>query len=439
MTGRRAKASAFALLVCFTTAPDAARALDLDQTLREVAAANPALEARAAMAEAARRRVAPAGAWPAPMLELGVVDVPVTGEFDRDPMTMKMLGLSQRVPLFGSRGLARRAAREQADGAAWAVEMARYDVFGMAVEAYADAYFAGALAGAARAHVGVMERLVESSRVRYEAGNGRLEEVLRAQAERAAILGDLATLRGAERAARARLDALRGVMPGAETDSLATPPEAAVPDDPSSWLAAVGADHPRLREMDTHVRHYRYAARAARRRAWPDLELKGSYGWRADVLATGSHLGNLEQDDMFSASVGLMLPIFAGAREGAEGAEMDAMARASEAERRGAELELRRDVAAAHAGAAAARRTVGLLADTVTAIQHRALEASWSGYRAGTTDLSMVFESAHRVYEQEVALVRARQELAHAAARMIALTGRADLLGFHLPIARSPR
>ncbi|HKQ57594.1 MAG TPA: hypothetical protein VJY35_06975, partial [Candidatus Eisenbacteria bacterium] len=92
-----------------------------------------------------------------------------------------------------------------------------------------------------------------------------------------------------------------------------------------------------------------------------------------------------------------------------------------------------------HAEAAAARRTARLLADTVTAIQHRALEASWSGYRAGTTDLSMVFESAHRVYAEETALVRARQELAHAAARLIALTGRADLLGFNLPITRSPR
>ena len=96
------------LLACALAAPQPAAALDLEGALREVAAANPTLEARREMVVAAEHRVARAGAWQSPMLELGVVDVPTTGSFDTDPMTMKMIGITQRLPLFGANGLARR-------------------------------------------------------------------------------------------------------------------------------------------------------------------------------------------------------------------------------------------------------------------------------------------------------------------------------------------
>jgi len=418
------------LLACAGIAPQRAAALDLEGALREVAAANPTLAARRAMVEAAERRVAPAGAWQSPMVEAGVVNVPTTGRFDEDMMTMKMLGVTQRVPLFGSNGLSRRSAREAVVAEGAVSQMSHYELYGAAWETYADAYYAGELARRAEGHRGVMDRLVQSARSRYESGNGRLEDVLRAEAERARTLADLAAYRAEERAAQARLAALRGAIPDGGVDSLAAPPLATIPASPAAWLAAVAPSHPRLRELDARVGRYRYAAQAARRMTWPDLELKGSYGWR-ETLA-----GGYPQDDMFSASVGFMVPVFASQRERSEGAEMDAMARASEGERRAMELELREQVVAAHAAAAAAERTVHLLADTVVTTQRRAVDASWSAYSAGATDLWRVFESSHALYEGEIALTRARQDLSRAEARMLSLTGRGDLLGVALPGVR---
>jgi outer membrane protein TolC len=379
------------------------------------------------MVEAAERRVAPAGAWQSPMVEAGVVNVPTTGRFDEDMMTMKMLGVTQRVPLFGSNGLSRRSAREAVVAEGAVSQMSHYELYGMAWEAYADAWYAGELARGAEAHRAVMDRLVQSARSRYESGNGRLEDVLRAEAERARTLVDLAAFLAEARAAQARLAAMRGAAPDGGADSLARPPVAAVPATPEPWLAAVVPTHPRLRELDARVGRYRYAAQAARRMAWPDLELKGSYGWR-ETLA-----GGMPQDDMFSASVGLLVPIFAPQREFSEGAEMEAMVRASESERRAMELELRQQIVAVHAAAAAAQATVRLLADTVVTTQRRAVDASWSAYSAGANDLWRVFEASHSLYGEEIALTRARQDLSRAEARMLSLTGRGDLLGVALP------
>jgi len=415
------------LLAGLIGAPPRAAALDLEGALRDVAAANPTLAARRAMVEAAQRRVAPAGAWEHPTLEAGVVNVPTTGSFDTDPMTMKMVGVTQRVPLFGANGLARRSAREAAAAAGAASAMSHYELYGAAWEAYADAYYAGELARLADSHRGIVDRLVESARARYQSGNGRLEDMLSAEAERGRTLVDLGAYAAERSTAQALLDALRGAEPGAAAESLAAPPIAAVPASPESWLAAVAPTHPRLRELDARVGRYRYAAGAARRGAWPDLELKGSYGFR-ETLA-----GGIPQDDMWSATVGINVPLFASQRERAEGAEMDAMARAGQSERRAAELELRRDVIATHAAAVAAQAAVRLLADTVVATQRRAMNAAWSGYRAGTTELWRVFEVSHSVYAEEVALARAERDLARAQARLLSLTGRGDLLGIALP------
>lgn len=417
--------------------PRGAGALDLPQALEQAAAANPTLAARGAMVEAARRRVAPAGAWPAPMVEFGVTNVPTNRQFNMDPMTMKMVGVAQRVPVFGSNRLARRAAREGLARETADAEMARFEILGATWEAYADARHATELAAAAESHIPVMDRLVQSARARFESGQGRLEDLLRSQAERANTLRDVAMFQAEAREARARFDALRGVTPEIPGDTLAPLPVTAA-GTLDAWQAALGPGHPRLRAMTAEMNRYRFAARSARRMSWPDLELRASYGWREPLLQP-AHGTTIEQDDMFSASVGLMLPIFAGARERSEGAEMDAMARATDAGRRGVELELRRQIVAAHAAAMASRRIVGLLADTVTAVQHRALEASWTSYRAGTTDLWRVFESTHALYAEELALIRARQEQARAEARLVSLTGRADLLGVALPPTRSER
>ncbi|MBI5838202.1 MAG: TolC family protein [Candidatus Eisenbacteria bacterium] len=421
------RAAAGFLLLCAVLPPTAARALDLPGLLAEVQSQNPMLVARRAMAQAAGERVSRAGAWDNPMLEFGAVNVPSNGRFDMEPMTMTMVGLAQKFPLFGSRGLARQAARDAASAAVSAAEFSRFEALGMAWESYADAFYAGELARTAGHHRGAMNQLLESARARVASGTGRLDDALRAEAEGARVLVNLSDFEAERHSAWARLQALRGVGPEGEVDTLVPFAEAAVPTDPSVWLAAVSPGHPRLRELDATVSRYRNEARSARRMVWPDIELRGSYSWRR-TLEDGTR-----QDNMFSATAAIMLPLFASRRELAEAREMDAMARAGSAERLGSELELRQQVSVACSEARAARRNVRLLADTVLVVQRRALEASWASYRAGATDLWRVFEASHELYNEEIALIRARQALARAEARLVALTGRVDLFGVVLP------
>jgi outer membrane protein len=423
----------FTLVTLLGVAPHAATALDLQTALGEVAAANPTLASRREMVEAARRRIAPAGAWTNPMFEVGAINVPTNGRFDMESMTMKMVGIEQRVPVFGANRLSRRSASAAAEAERAGFEMANFELFAMAWEAYADAYHAGRLAELSLAHRGEMDQLVRSARARYQAGNGRLEDVLRAEAERARTLSDVAMFESEATGARARLAALMGRASAVLTDSLQAPPATAPPEDPASIIASVNENHPRLREQRAQVNRYRFAARAARRMIWPDLQLGASYGIRQPLMGVA-------QDNMWSATLGFMLPVFAAQREFSEGSEMDAMARASENELRAATLDLEQQARSLYASARAAQRSISLLADTVVTTQRRAVTASWSAYNAGTTDLWRVFEATHTLYGEEVALTRTRQELARNEARLLAITTRGDLFGLTLPeIKRSKR
>jgi outer membrane protein TolC len=310
--------------------------------------------------------------------------------------------------------------------------MASHELYSMAWEAYADAYYAGGLAASSLGHRGEMEQLVRSARARYESGNGRLDDVLRAEAEQARTLADLAGYQAEERAARARLAALMGRDGALLPDTLAPPPTIVLPDG-ATILARVHASHPRLRELRAEVDRYRLAASAARRTLWPDLETRFSYGIRRRVMGVA-------QDNMWSATVGFMLPVFAGQRELAEGAGMDAMARASESDLRAAALDLDQQTLSLEASAQSSRRAISLLADTVVVTQQRAVAASWSAYGAGTTDLWRVFEASHALYDDEIALARARQDLARTEARLLAVTASGDLFGLTLPrIERNER
>jgi outer membrane protein TolC len=342
-------------------------------------------------------------------------------------MTTKMIGLVQREPLFGAKGLARRAGEQGVAADSATRDAMRREVLGETWKAYADAVAAVDQLKAARSHVGAMRRMADAARARYQAGRGRLGEPLHAEAQAAAIVADVARFETLEAEARARLATVTGFPSGRAYGPLDPLPAAQVGADVAAWRGAV-AEHPLVQARTAQHEQYQLAARSARRSVWPDLEMRASYGFR-EPLSNNGH-GSVEQDDMFSASVGFMLPLFGEDR--AMGREMDAMARAAEAEAVQTELELLASVESAVARARGSARVLSLI-DTVLVMHDRSLEAAWSAYSGGSADLAQALMAVHDRYENELEAADARRQLAYACADLVTLTGRPDLLGVTLP------
>jgi hypothetical protein len=169
---------------------------------------------------------------------------------------------------------------------------------------------------------------------------------------------------------------------------------------------------------------------------WPSLTLRASYAFRSgeDIVWSGPvpEPMTMKRDDMWSAGVGLMLPVGSGSREGAEAAEHEAMAASMRAEARAGELATAAGIAGLRARAEAARRGVTTLADTVLVAQRRALAAAWSAYESGAVDLGAALDAAHSGYAQEVEWTRAHEDLAALLARLLERTARPSLFGLTL-------
>ena len=83
--------------------------------ITEAMESNPEIQSALREREAASQRIAPAEALDDPILEAGVINAPLASStFNREDMTMKMIGLSQRLPFPGKRGLRKDVAMQDA-------------------------------------------------------------------------------------------------------------------------------------------------------------------------------------------------------------------------------------------------------------------------------------------------------------------------------------
>ena len=115
--------------------------LRLGQVIQDVLKNNNRVAAARYMEQAAKAKVGPAGAWDDPMLMLGVANLPTSLDFKMDPMTMKMVGLSQNIPYAGQKGLQSKAAKAEASAAMEDRYAMEVDKAMAARWAFADLYY----------------------------------------------------------------------------------------------------------------------------------------------------------------------------------------------------------------------------------------------------------------------------------------------------------
>lgn len=403
--------------------PALAQSRDIaDSLVRRALAANPQVRAADARAAAARSRVGPAGAWSDPMLMAGIQNLPVTREASPgahvaaagpEPMTMKMIGVSQTIPYPGKTALRTRIARAESDAEAARAETTRRRVRRDVREAYYDLAAARTLRALLERQQRVAAGIIPASEARYVSGTSSQADVLKARNEATQLATEANAAAASERAAVAALDALLDQPAGAAapTDSLGTDlvSDSAVSVD--SLIARAMASNPQLREQRAMIAAQAARAELARRAVLPDVDVTVQYGQR-DRLP-----------DMITALISVPLPIQQKRKQRAEaGAERLDLA-AAEAELRTRENEVRSAVARAAAEVERRRADLVLLQRALLP-QTRATFASASAtYESGRSDLLGVLDAMRAMFAAEAMYVRSLAGYASARAELEALAG----------------
>ena len=255
---------------------------------------HPALVRLRAEAAAARERVAGSDALPNPMVMAGVENKQIDLR-DDEMMTMYMVGASQRF-VRGEKREARRdaaeldvrAAEKQLDSARAAIER------DLLVAWYAVAAADAQLATTAQIRE-MLGAVIDAARVRYEIGSSLQSDVVRAQLEASDLEHEIITLRGARRAALARLLPLLELPLDTEVPPLQLPPSAA--SDSIASRPVPPNDHPAIVALEAEVARAEAEIRLMELERKPDFELEAQYGLRP------------RQRDMFSVVARVELPL----------------------------------------------------------------------------------------------------------------------------------
>ena len=382
-----------------------ADSLRLDQVIRDVIRHNNRAAAARYMEVAARAKVGPAGAWDDPMLMLGVANLPTSWDFNMDPMTMKMIGLSQNIPYAGQKGLQAKAAKAEADAAMEDRHAMEVDLVMTARYAFADLYYRTRSLNDLISQYSLLEEVVASAKAKLTTNQANQDEVLGAQAELWRLQTQLLEAEHLVDEARYYLNILRGLDATSVVPPLALPSQPAIPKTPDVWLAAAKRNYPPLQKFSRQSEAFAYLGAAARRMSWPMLGLSANYAFRAST--------EMEQrDNMIGFQANISLPFFAGRQQKQMAASMEAMRKGvdEEAVQKGREVDAR--LRLLHTTALHLEQTIDIYRNRIIPAAEDAFQSALAGYSSNKVPYTNVLMFATGIFRDRLALNQVSNQLA---------------------------
>ena len=391
----------------------------LNRSIAEALQNNPEIQAVKSEQEAAEHRIAPAGALDDPMLEAGVINLPTgSWSFNNEDMTMKMVGLLQRLPYPGKRGLREHIATKEAEATAFALQELKNKVTRDVKLAYFDLSFAIESTRITENNKRVLEQLSKIAENRYSVGQASQADVLKAQTQVSKLTDELLKLDRDRRTFEAELIRLMG-SPSDRSVPMPRPPELWEGSLQSEGLRdAVLASRPELRALQTKIGRSESAIELARKDYYPDFDVRLQYGQR-DKTLTGQR-----REDMVSLTVAINLPIWGSVKQGPRVAEAVAMreqaSRAYDARKNEMLSQLKQQLASAEQSYRSAR----LYQQTVLIQARLAVESSLASYRVNRIDFLTLLDSQMTVFNYEISLASAVVNQNKALAEIEFITGK---------------
>ncbi|MBX9812171.1 MAG: TolC family protein [Burkholderiales bacterium] len=394
-------------------------ATPLNKLVAEALQNNPEIQAARKEREAAQHRVAPAGALDDPMLEAGFINVPTNSlRFDREDMTMKMIGLSQRLPYPGKRGLRQDVATRDAESVGYGYQETVNRVARDIKTAYFDLGLTIEMTKLVEKNKRILEQFLQIAEGRYSAGQGTQADVLKAQTQLSKMTDELIKLARERLTIEAELNRMLG-----RSANVAAP----VPEPPQLREEILNLDslreialtrRPQLLALQSIVSRNEKALDLARKDYYPDFDVRLSYGQR-DNMPDGTR-----RSDMVSLTVAINLPVWRDNKLAPRVAESLAMRDQAlgmyQAQRNEVDAKLRQQAAAAEQNLKSAR-----LYQTAVLPQARlTVESALAAYRVNRVDFLTLLDSQMTVFNHEISLVTALASYNKALAEIDLLTGK---------------
>ena len=390
---------------------------DLPTLVQEAVSRNPSIEASEAQWQTFLQKARQAGSFDDPMLMLGISNGLVSDPFafDQDGMTSKVIGLSQKLPFFGKRSLAREAASLEAVSAQARHEERKLALTALVKEIYARLFLVDKARDILARNLQVMDAVIGAAESRYGVGEGRQQDVLRAQVERSRLRETQIGLDQQRRSLQANLNRLLARpadTPIGRIADLDTPP---VPYEADELRRLAEEKRPLLAGLSAQVDKGKAEEALAQKAFYPDFTLSLEYMQREPAMGG-------EGDDMYSAAVSFNLPVWRERRQ-ARVAEANAQQATAQAELHDLRNAIDGGIADLLAKLDRAGRLLELYRGGILPQSAHAFESAQIAYSNNQVDFSRMLNSLTALFNDERQIYQTMTDYRLTLAQLEALVG----------------
>jgi cobalt-zinc-cadmium efflux system outer membrane protein len=391
----------------------------LHELVAEALARNPELQVLGDERRASRHRAASAGALDDPMLEAGVLNLPVDSlRFNREDMTMKMIGVSQRLPFPGKRSLREEIAAKEAS----TVELNYHEAANRVVRdvkvAYFDLGYVTRAAELIERNRKVLEQFLQLAEARYSVGQSAQADVLKAQTQLARMIEEGHRVQRERKTIEAELTRAVGRSESVAGLAPVLPEIREQLLDPTALEGLARSQRPQLAALQSTIERADKSIELSRKDYLPDFDVRFQYGQR-DRAPDG-----MRRDDMVSLTVAISLPVWRQNKLDPKLAEAQAMRDQALSMYRAQESELRMRLRQQVAIAEQSQRTLRVYDTSILPQSHFTVEAALSAYRVNRVDMLTLLDSQMAIFGFEVSRAQTLASYHKALAEIDLLTGK---------------
>lgn len=278
--------------------------LVLDSLLQQVKVRNPSLRALHRNIDSRAAAVPWLGSLPDPKLSLGILNLPADSyRLNEDPMSQKMIALSQEFPFFGKLSLREKIGTLNYQRGAQDLAQLQLSLREQIKnEYYQLAYITRALQ-ISEENQSLLADFVTIASTRYTVGRGLQQDVLRSEVERLRLEKMILQLQQQKSASRARMNTLLDYPPGrplGRADFMEMPS--------CVWTAAeieslAVLNNPLIARARLSVETGAARRNLAEKEYWPDITMAVTYSQRNN------------HPNLLSGVISLNIPLYAGRKQ----------------------------------------------------------------------------------------------------------------------------
>jgi outer membrane protein, heavy metal efflux system len=375
--------------------------LTLPAAVREALENNPEIAVLRERLRVMEARAKQASYLEDPELVLQAMGVPFSNPVDFNKSDNNSIGIRQKFPFFGKRGLKEKIANQESGMTAAQLRAKEREIGSKVKAAYADLFMARKSVEILREQLEVIRSITDATGVRYQVGKVTQQDVLKSQLEQTQVMAQLAVAAEEAVGMEARLTAL---LAWPAPQPLELPPELDVTPanlNNAALEQTALASRPELAEAERGLeRAQGMYELAEKNRKYPDFML----GW--DYVRMPTEMTK----DRYGAMASITIPFspWTIGRRNEEVAESLAEIRAAKASREAMKNMTLMEIREAAAKVRAARQSLEIYRQGLLSQADLSFSASLLAYQNSRVEFSSVLEAQRALKDTRMAYYRAQ-------------------------------